>query len=379
MTENGTISLVDASALRCISTVSESPEAVKGSTRKAMVTGGAAILLGIHGGIAAWLASSPSEAHASLRRDEIPGSFTRNQLNLSRAICQQEPWSTFRMFAEDAKDQRIWNPTQVFGVSADRLVELDAAITLSVIAEDFDYAPKKFKVDSLAAKIKEAALKLGIKEHIEPDSSLAQRVIAAGVNSWVRTHISYNNALLEDETSLPHATLALYWTSETLLQQRQCFAICGGFARLTHDLSIAAGLSSHLMLGVIRDDGNRIPSRRNHAWVQHEFPSKDGNASFFCSSDNTIGRINIKKAPELKGKIHSPCCLPAYPMDWGYYLWREHALGVDGISEKSVPENLKLQRCTEQEWRQVDRCGPESLLAKMEENMAGATVDIKPL
>ena len=378
MTENGTVSLVNASDSRYISSVSESPEVTQGRTRKEIVTGGAAILLGIHGGITALFAATPSEAHASLRRDEIPGSFTRNQLNLSRAICQQEPWSTFRMFAEDAKDQRIWNPTQVFGVSADRLVELDAAITLSVIAEDFDYAPKKFKVDSLAAKIKEAALKLGIKEHIEPDSSLAQRVIAAGVNSWVRTHLSYNNALV-DPKAQPYSVRALYWTSETLLQQKQCFAVCAGIGRLTHDLSVAAGLSSRLMLGVVRDYGNQIPASFTHIWAQHEFSSKDGGASFLCPSDNTIGRINLKRARELKGKIHSPCCLPAYPMDWGYYLWREHALGVDGISEKSVPENLKLQRCTEQEWRQVDRCGPESLLAKMEENMAGATVDIKPL
>lgn len=285
----------------------------------------------------------------------------------------EEPWKTLEYFSDHVRDRRILQPEVVFGASVQRLIELEATVCRRLIEPDFDYRPSRFTVKSLAKTIATEVDKIASEEKVEEGTALKQRMLATGISAWVRTHIPFNEALPVE--TVPHETQALYWTSATLLKQSRIFAVCAGYARLTQNLAEALGLKSLLVNGVLRDPGNSIPPRYTHSWNVFEFDVKES-SSFYCPCDNTIGRINLKVARNLKGKIHHPECFPVYPAEWGYFLWRQRATAMDG--DKPPAPEIALDTWDERTWRRLDRRTPEKLIPKVEAWFSGATIKIIP-
>ena len=294
-------------------------------------------------------------------------------LGLGSHFQQDESEKALMWMASHRLTQATVPTSRAFGVSDAQLRSLDDSISKAVIDPAFDFGPGKFTVPSLAEHLRDVANRVLHDSGIRVNPGLEQRTQASAIASWVRTHLIYNEALPTPE--VPHETQALYWTSSTLLMQKNAWAVCAGFSRLTQDLSKELQLPCYDVLGVLRGANNHTPSKWTHSWNVYVFRGLNGE-SFVTPCDTTISRVNLKTARDLKGQIHHLNCFPSTPEEWGYFLWRQRCTANDG--DRPVPDECRLDDISEHEWRELRLPVLERFIPQVESYEAADTVRVKP-
>lgn len=261
------------------------------------------------------------------------------------------------------------------GVTAEQLRRCNQAVTLRVIAPEFDHVPRR-EVKELATRltqgVKEVIEKLPLETGVTPNKNLAAYLHAIGIINWVRTHVVFDKKLeaavmvaLRADAAGQKARFPAFIGRpgfQFVLDHTECSSVCAGYSEGSAELAARSGqVNIGQAFGFWGGPLSITPVNENahswHAWEMVTLP--DGHVLF---ADSSNAEVSLEEARKRNGLIDSPSVLPVIDWQRGWFATThfcksvmEYSLTEEGeIGKKETTQSAGVSQWSYQDWRNAD-------------------------